>query len=142
MQKIFSQKGAITDVDIKRNSQGRSRHFAFIGFYKDSDAYEAIRTLNHTYINMNKIQVEKCVNLSAGNMRILSPQAKSYILNILGEKRTRQSSNRPPMTAEKRKLEPLSGPGPAKKGKGKKIKPFKKPVVQEILLEKVSWIKE
>lgn len=63
---MFSQNGALTDIDIKRNSQGKSRKFAFIGFHNERDADEAIRTFNHTFIKTNKIQVERCLHLSAG----------------------------------------------------------------------------
>lgn len=58
--------GAVTDVDLKRNSRGRSRHFAFIGFHNDGDADEAIRLLNHTFINTNKIQIDRCSDLPKG----------------------------------------------------------------------------
>lgn len=64
--------GAVTDVDLKRNSRGRSRHFAFIGFHNDRDADEAIRLLNHTFINTNKIQIDRCSDLPKGINTIFS----------------------------------------------------------------------
>lgn len=64
MAKIFSEKGTITDIEVKRGPSGKSRRFAFVGYHDERDAEEAIRSLNHTFINTTKIQVERCRSLT------------------------------------------------------------------------------
>lgn len=70
LSRIFCQNGTITEISLKRNSQGKSRHFAFIGYHNAHDADEAIKALNNTFIKMNKIQVEKCNTIPRGTESI------------------------------------------------------------------------
>lgn len=54
----FSKKGAITDVKIMKKENGQSRKFAFLGFKSDSEANEAIKYFNNTFLWTCKILVE------------------------------------------------------------------------------------
>ncbi|XP_010491251.1 PREDICTED: probable RNA-binding protein 19 [Camelina sativa] len=58
LRDIFSQKGEITDVKLKRLSDGRSRQFAYIGFRNEEEAQAAITYFNKSFIDTLKISVE------------------------------------------------------------------------------------
>ncbi|XP_010491106.1 PREDICTED: multiple RNA-binding domain-containing protein 1-like [Camelina sativa] len=59
LRDVFSQKGEITDVELKRLSDdGRSRQFAFIGFRNEQEAQAAITYFNKSFIDTLKISVE------------------------------------------------------------------------------------
>lgn len=57
---MFSEKGDVTDVQLKFNSQGKFRCFAFVGFKSDDQAVEARDYFNNTYVQNCKIKVEIC----------------------------------------------------------------------------------
>lgn len=71
LRKLFGEEGTLTDVELKRNSAGKSRHFAFIGYHDDRAAVQAIINLNNTFIHTNKIKVERCRNLPKGKKIIV-----------------------------------------------------------------------
>ncbi|XP_019090452.1 PREDICTED: multiple RNA-binding domain-containing protein 1-like [Camelina sativa] len=59
LRDVFSQKGEITDVELKRLSDdGRSRQFAFIGFHNEEEAQAAITYFNKSFIDSLKVSVE------------------------------------------------------------------------------------
>ncbi|KAF4528765.1 hypothetical protein B566_EDAN016952 [Ephemera danica] len=65
MRKLFSEKGVVTDIQLKYTKNGRFRHFGFIGFKTEAEAECAMQYFNNTFVNATKIQVEKCANLGA-----------------------------------------------------------------------------
>ncbi|EFH47708.1 predicted protein [Arabidopsis lyrata subsp. lyrata] len=54
---IFSRKGEITDVKLKRLSDGTSRQFAYIGFRNEQEAQDAITYFNKSFIDTLRISV-------------------------------------------------------------------------------------
>ncbi|CAJ2633159.1 multiple RNA-binding domain-containing protein 1 [Trifolium pratense] len=58
LRELFSQKGEITDVKLKRTKNGKTRQFAFIGFRTDQEAQEAIRYFNRSYLDTLRITCE------------------------------------------------------------------------------------
>lgn len=58
LREVFSRKGEVTDAKVIRTKDGKSRHFAFIGFRTNEDAVEALKYFNNTYIDTSKITCE------------------------------------------------------------------------------------
>ncbi|XP_067929070.1 probable RNA-binding protein 19 isoform X2 [Watersipora subatra] len=67
VRKVFESYGTVTDCSLKYNKDGVFRQFAYIGFSSETEAQNASDSLNHTYINTSKIQVEVCKDLSHSN---------------------------------------------------------------------------
>ena len=63
----FSAHGAVTDLQLKYNKQGKFRGFAFIGYKEAGEADKAREWMNDTYIGAAKIKVELCKDLGAGD---------------------------------------------------------------------------
>ncbi|XP_046463515.1 probable RNA-binding protein 19 isoform X3 [Daphnia pulex] len=63
LKETFSQKGQVTDVQLKYDKDGKFRHFGFVGFKNDDEADSALSYFNNTFVGSCKIQVERCVNL-------------------------------------------------------------------------------
>lgn len=57
LYQIFSEKGVVTDVQLKYTKDGVFRKFAFIGFQKPEYAEAAKLALNKSFINTSRIQV-------------------------------------------------------------------------------------
>lgn len=62
LEELFSAKGEVSDVQLKYNSQGKFRCFAFVGFKSEEQAAEACEYFNNTYVQNCKIKVELCKN--------------------------------------------------------------------------------
>ncbi|EXB75133.1 Multiple RNA-binding domain-containing protein 1 [Morus notabilis] len=58
LRKEFSRKGEITDVQLKRTKDGKSRQFGFIGYRTEREAQEAIRYFNKSFFDTSKIICE------------------------------------------------------------------------------------
>ncbi|CAH1107316.1 unnamed protein product [Psylliodes chrysocephalus] len=67
IKQIFSEKGTVTDVQLKYTPEGKFRKFGFVGYQNENEAEEAIKTLNNTFINTSKITVENCSALGDKN---------------------------------------------------------------------------
>jgi multiple RNA-binding domain-containing protein 1 len=65
IQKLFGDKGVITDVQLKFKD-GKFRQFGFVGFKDEESAGEAVKYFNGTYIGSSKISVEPCASLGDG----------------------------------------------------------------------------
>lgn len=62
LRSLFSQKGTITDVQLKYKD-GKFRQFAFIGYENEESAQEAVKFFNDTFVGTSKIRVEVCATL-------------------------------------------------------------------------------
>lgn len=63
LKEIFSEKGEVTDVQLKYTKDGKFRNFGFIGYRNDEQAAIARDYFDSTCINSMKISVETCANL-------------------------------------------------------------------------------
>ncbi|XP_018562957.1 probable RNA-binding protein 19 [Anoplophora glabripennis] len=63
LRELFGQKGTVTDVQLKYTPEGKFRRFGFIGYQNESEAEEAIASLNNTFLKTSKISVENCTVL-------------------------------------------------------------------------------
>ncbi|XP_054272125.1 probable RNA-binding protein 19 [Macrosteles quadrilineatus] len=63
LKERFATKGVVTDIQLKYTSDGKFRHFGFIGFQTKEEADRAVDYFNSTYINQSKITVEHCADL-------------------------------------------------------------------------------
>ncbi|KAI4470076.1 rna binding protein [Holotrichia oblita] len=85
LRQIFSEKGLLTDVQLKYAPNGKFRQFAFVGYQNETDAHEAIKYFNNTCIQTNKIEVTPCVLLGDSN----KPKSWSkYALDNNGSKKS------------------------------------------------------
>lgn len=57
LRETFSQKGQVTDIQLKYDKEGKFRHFGFIGFKTDDEAETASNYFNNTFVGSCKIQV-------------------------------------------------------------------------------------
>lgn len=71
LRETFSQKGIITDVQLKYTKDGKFRHFAFVGYQNEEEAKAAQDFFDNTFLNSVRIKVEKCSELG-----------KYYLLSI------------------------------------------------------------
>lgn len=62
LRKLFEQKGAVTDVQLKYKD-GKFRQFGFIGYENEGSAQEAVNYFNDTFFGTSKIKVEVCAAL-------------------------------------------------------------------------------
>ncbi|CAN1846245.1 Multiple RNA-binding domain-containing protein 1 [Linum perenne] len=58
LREHFSLKGEITDAKLMKTKDGKSRQFAFIGFRSESEAKEAIRHFNKSFLGTSRIDCE------------------------------------------------------------------------------------
>lgn len=68
LKELFSQKGIVTDVQLKYKD-GKFRRFAFIGYKTEEQAKLAQSYFDQTCIDTCKISVEQCANLGMFNCR-------------------------------------------------------------------------
>lgn len=65
LREIFSEKGQITDVQLKYTKDGKFRKFGFVGYHTEQDASEAIAFFHNTCIDTSRINVEMSAALGA-----------------------------------------------------------------------------
>ena len=58
LKDLFSTCGDITDVKLVKTQSGVFRRFAFVGYALDTQAQEAVKHFNKTFVNSSKIEVE------------------------------------------------------------------------------------
>ncbi|XP_028162960.1 probable RNA-binding protein 19 [Ostrinia furnacalis] len=63
LKDIFSEKGEITDVQLKYTKDGKFRNFGFIGYRTEEQAQAAREYFDGTCIKSMKIEVQVCANL-------------------------------------------------------------------------------
>jgi multiple RNA-binding domain-containing protein 1 len=63
LHEIFSEKGIVTDVQLKYTKDGKFRHFGFVGFETEEDAQNAVEYFNNSCIKASRIKVEICAGL-------------------------------------------------------------------------------
>ncbi|EFN75799.1 Probable RNA-binding protein 19 [Harpegnathos saltator] len=63
LKELFSEKGIVTDVQLKYTKDGKFRRFAFIGYKTEEQAQLAQSYFDKSYIESCRISVEKCANL-------------------------------------------------------------------------------
>lgn len=63
LKELFSQKGVVTDVQLKYTKDGKFRRFGFIGYKTEEQAKLAQFFFDQTYIDTCKIIVEQCAGL-------------------------------------------------------------------------------
>ncbi|XP_021914789.1 probable RNA-binding protein 19 isoform X2 [Zootermopsis nevadensis] len=63
LHEIFSEKGIVTDVQLKYTKDGRFRQFGFVGFKTEEEAENAVLYFNNSCIKASRIKVELCAGL-------------------------------------------------------------------------------
>lgn len=67
LKQLFSEKGVVTDIQLKYTGDGKFRQFAFVGYQNESQANEAIEYFNKMCINTYRLNVSHCVGLGKYN---------------------------------------------------------------------------
>ncbi|CAK9798743.1 Probable RNA-binding protein 19 [Anthophora quadrimaculata] len=63
IKELFSQKGLVTDVQLKYTKDGKFRRFAFVGFKTEEQAIAAKEYFDKTCIDTCRVSVEQCTSL-------------------------------------------------------------------------------
>lgn len=63
LKEKFSEKGVVTDVQLKYTKDGKFRHFGFVGYQTKKEADAAIEYFDKSYFNSLRITVEPCSQL-------------------------------------------------------------------------------
>ncbi|KAJ8890365.1 hypothetical protein PR048_009873 [Dryococelus australis] len=63
LQEVFSEKGVVTDVQLKFTKDGKFRHFGFVGYKTPEEAKTAMEHFNGSCINASRLQIELCAGL-------------------------------------------------------------------------------
>lgn len=63
IKELFSEKGVVTDVQLKYTKDGKFRRFCFVGFKTEEEALRAIEYFDKTCIDTCRISVEQCATL-------------------------------------------------------------------------------
>ncbi|XP_063989754.1 probable RNA-binding protein 19 [Diachasmimorpha longicaudata] len=63
LKEIFSEKGIVTDVQLKYTKDGKFRRFGFVGFKTEEQAQAALNFFHKTCIDTARITVELCAGL-------------------------------------------------------------------------------
>lgn len=117
LRSVFGKIGDITDCTLKYTKDGRFRKFAFIGFSKEEEAANAVKSLNKTFINTSRIQVEYAKDFGDDNKpRAWSKyskdssafQSKESALNV-PEKKDKPTKSEKKKTAKDKALEDMMG---------------------------------
>jgi len=58
LRDFFSAIGEVTDARLQKTKEGKSRQFAFIGYRNEKEAKEAVKQLNKSFFDTQKISVE------------------------------------------------------------------------------------
>lgn len=66
MRELFSEKGKVTDVQLKYTKDGVFRQFAFVGYESEGDAAAAVEHFNNTCLQTSRLKVEVCAALGSG----------------------------------------------------------------------------
>lgn len=67
LRELFSQKGVVTDVQLKYTEDGKFRRFGFIGYKTEEQAAAALEFFNNTCIDTSRITVEYCAGLGTSS---------------------------------------------------------------------------
>lgn len=68
LRKLFSEKGTITDIQLKYTPEGKFRQFAFVGYQNEEEAKEAIKHFDKMCINTSRLSVAYCASLGKNHI--------------------------------------------------------------------------
>uniref|UniRef100_A0A1Q3G5K5 Acetyltransferase-14 n=1 Tax=Plutella xylostella TaxID=51655 RepID=A0A1Q3G5K5_PLUXY len=140
LKEIFSQKGEVTDVQLKYTKDGKFRNFGFVGFRTEEQAAAAREYLDGSCVRSMKIDVQVCANLGDE----AKPRAWSkYAPDSTAYKKLHKDETQDSAKAQKKEKKLV-------KNKNKIVELLKKhkndPLFAEFIEahtnEKSSWIKE
>lgn len=63
LKELFSEKGIVTDVQLKYTEDGKFRRFGFVGYKTEEEASAALDFFNNTCVDTARITVEHCAGL-------------------------------------------------------------------------------
>ncbi|XP_015109002.1 probable RNA-binding protein 19 [Diachasma alloeum] len=92
LKDIFSEKGIVTDVQLKYTKDGKFRRFGFVGFKTEEQAQAALNFFHKTCIDTARITVELCAGLGDAS----KPKAWSkYAQDSTAHKKLTKSEEKP-----------------------------------------------
>ncbi|KAL0127217.1 hypothetical protein PUN28_005487 [Cardiocondyla obscurior] len=119
LKELFSEKGIVTDVQLKYTKDGKFRHFAFIGYKSEEQAKLAQSYFDQTFIDTCKVSVQQCANLGdPSKPRSWSKYASDSAHNKVKE--TSKSKEKQIDSIEKNDIEDAKNKSKVKKKKADK----------------------
>ncbi|GAB0098835.1 probable RNA-binding protein 19 [Sergentomyia squamirostris] len=94
IRELFSQKGRITDVQLKYTKQGVFRRFCFIGYETEDQAQVALEYFNKSFVDTTKIDVELCAPLGEVKSKAHKKEIKPPEEKDLTKKKKNKSTNK------------------------------------------------
>uniref|UniRef100_A0A914W1V9 RRM domain-containing protein n=1 Tax=Plectus sambesii TaxID=2011161 RepID=A0A914W1V9_9BILA len=112
LRAMFSERGTVTDCQLKYTREGKFRRFAFVGFDNERDAEDARHHLDRTFINASRIEVEVCKPFGDETKpRAWSKYAKdSSAYQQLNPSGTEEKTSKYQAAAKKSKIDPNKDP--------------------------------
>ncbi|CAL8149028.1 unnamed protein product [Prunus armeniaca] len=106
LREFFSEKGEITDAKLMRTKEGKSRQFAFIGFRTESEAEEAMKYYNRSFLDTCRITCE--IARKVGDPEIPRPWSRHSQKKETkgGEDGKKNKKEKEGVVAKSRSLEP------------------------------------
>ncbi|BFG28347.1 hypothetical protein CerSpe_146210 [Prunus speciosa] len=106
LREFFSEKGEITDAKLMRTKEGKSRQFAFIGFRTESEAQEAMKYYNRSFLDTCRITCE--IARKVGDPEIPRPWSRHSQKKETkeGEDEKKNKKEKEGVVAKSRSLEP------------------------------------
>nr|XP_003699323.1 PREDICTED: probable RNA-binding protein 19 [Megachile rotundata] len=93
LREHFSQKGLVTDVQLKYTKDGKFRRFAFIGFKTEEQALAAKEYFDKTCIDTCRITIEQCASLGdSSKPRAWSKYAPDSSKSLENDKNSKNES--------------------------------------------------
>ncbi|XP_065213058.1 probable RNA-binding protein 19 [Planococcus citri] len=101
----FSEKGVVTDVQLKYTKDGKFRHFGFVGYQTREEAEAAVEYFDKSYFNSLRITVQFCSELGDTN----KPKAWSkYAPDSTSFKKSQQADKKPDLKSKSVETDPVT----------------------------------
>ncbi|XP_020299872.1 probable RNA-binding protein 19 [Pseudomyrmex gracilis] len=129
LKELFSQKGLVTDVQLKYTKDGIFRRFGFVGYKTEEQAKLAQSYFDQTFIDTCKITVDQCANLGDPS----KPKSWSKYASDSSRNKSGKSSESQKDSAEQNDVQETKNDKEKKKKKKKKTEDKKTDKVKEAL---------
>jgi multiple RNA-binding domain-containing protein 1 len=103
LHKLFSQKGIVTDLQLKYKD-GKFRQFCFVGYENEESAKQAADFFNDTFVGTSKVKVELCTALGdESKPKSWSKHAKDSEAFIKKQEKLHKDTEQDPAPSDERK---------------------------------------
>ncbi|XP_012282363.1 probable RNA-binding protein 19 isoform X2 [Orussus abietinus] len=107
LRQLFSEKGVVTDVQLKYTAEGKFRRFCFVGYKTEHEAQAALEYFDKTCIDTSKISVELCSGLGDASKpkswSKYAPDSSAHKAIVKEEKSVEEVTEEPTTQKKKKK---------------------------------------